>query len=57
MVKAGFPRERVSIESFADTKPVVDNSTKENRALNRRIEITVVPDLSLLPGNDELEKL
>ena len=31
------------------------NDTTENKALNRRIEVVVVPDLSTLPGFDELK--
>lgn len=57
MIGAGFPKERISIASFGETKPVVDNSSRENRALNRRIEIVVVPDLSKLPGNEEIEQM
>jgi len=51
MIGSGFPRERVSISSYGETKPIINNSSRENRALNRRIEIVVVPDLSSLPGN------
>ena len=57
MIGAGFPRERVSISSYGETKPIINNSSKENRALNRRIEIVVVPDLSKLPGNGEIEQM
>ena len=36
---------RIEIRAFADTQPVVDNSTAENRARNRRIEINIsVPE-------------
>ena len=57
MITAGFPRERISISSYGETKPIINNSTRENRALNRRIEIVVVPDLSNLPGNGEIEQM
>lgn len=33
------------------------NSSKEGKAANRRIEIVLVPDLSQLPGFDELNKI
>ncbi len=57
MVEGGLPAERVSAASFAEKKPVASNDTPEGKALNRRIEITIVPDLSTLPGFDELKKL
>jgi len=55
--EGGVPVEHLSAASFAETRPVDTNKTKEGKARNRRIEIVVVPDLSLLPGYDELEKL
>ena len=56
MIQAGMPAERVRASSYADTRPVGDNETKDGRALNRRIEIVVVPDLSQLPGFKELQE-
>jgi chemotaxis protein MotB len=32
---------RFSIQAFADSKPLMDNDTPENRAINRRVEIIV----------------
>ncbi len=57
MVEAGLPPERVSAASYADHQPVGTNRTPEGRKANRRIEIVVVPDLSLLPGYEALEAL
>jgi chemotaxis protein MotB len=57
MVEAGMPADRVSAASFGDSKPAVPNDTPEQKAQNRRIEIVVVPDLSTLPGFDELQKV
>ncbi|MEW6430913.1 MAG: OmpA family protein [Myxococcota bacterium] len=57
MVQAGMPAERISAASYADTKPVAANDSNETRAQNRRIEIVVVPDLSTLPGSEELKKI
>lgn len=54
MATAGLAEGRVSAASFASTAPVKPNDTPEGRAANRRIEIVVVPDLSSLPGFDEL---
>lgn len=57
MLKAEMPRERISVASFADTRPVASNDTPEGRQANRRIDIVIVPDMSALPGYEELNKL
>ena len=57
MIDAGLPVGRVSAASFGDSRPTVTNDSTENKALNRRIEIIIVPDLSGLPGFDELQKV
>jgi chemotaxis protein MotB len=57
MVEGGLPADRISAASFADTRPVAPNDSSEQRAQNRRIEIIIVPDLSQLPGFEELKKL
>ncbi|MBS1959478.1 MAG: OmpA family protein [Bdellovibrionales bacterium] len=57
MLSAGLPAERVSIASYGSFDPVADNNTKEGKAENRRIAIVVVPDLSGLPGFDELNQM
>lgn len=56
MIDGGLPADRVSGAAFAENKPAVKNDTPEGRAANRRIEIVVVPDLSSLPGFDELNR-
>jgi chemotaxis protein MotB len=40
----GFPPERISASGYAEYRPIVDNDTAENRALNRRIEIIIMKD-------------
>jgi chemotaxis protein MotB len=57
MVDAGMPIERISAASYGDSKPALPNDTSEGRAANRRIEIVVVPDLSSLPGFEELNRV
>lgn len=57
MIDSGLPAGRVSAASYADKKPTASNDSTEGKALNRRIEITILPDLSTLPGFDELQKL
>jgi chemotaxis protein MotB len=56
MIDAGMQADHISAASFGDTKPAKPNDTPENKAANRRIEIVVVPDLSSLPGFDQLQR-
>jgi chemotaxis protein MotB len=56
MVGAGMPPERVSAASYAQHRPAQANDTPDGKRANRRIEIVIVPDLSSLPGFDELQK-
>jgi chemotaxis protein MotB len=56
MIDSGLGAERVSAASYAETQPVQPNETPEGRSANRRVAIVVVPDLSSLPGYDELKK-
>ena len=44
---------RLVIEGYADTKPLVPNSSAENRAKNRRVEIVLVQDDPTLSIKDE----
>jgi chemotaxis protein MotB len=57
LIEAGVSPERVSAASFSEFHPVAGNDNAEGKAANRRIEIVVVPDLSQLPGFDELNAL
>ncbi len=57
MIEAGLPAEQISAASYADTQAIADNATPEGKKLNRRISIVIVPDLSGLPGNEEIEKM
>ena len=57
MLAAGLPAERVSTASYGKFDPVEDNTTDKGRADNRRIAIVIVPDLSGLPGFDELNRM
>ncbi len=57
MLAAGMPGDRVSAASFGDTKPARPNDSAENLKSNRRIEIVIVPDLSSLPGFEELQRM
>ena len=57
MLDAGMPPGRVSAASYGEHRPAASNETEEGRLANRRIEIVIVPDLSMLPGFEELEDL
>jgi outer membrane protein OmpA-like peptidoglycan-associated protein len=42
IVKAGIPADRIGAEGFGSEKPIAPNDSEENRAKNRRIELTIV---------------
>ncbi|MCA9636255.1 MAG: OmpA family protein, partial [Myxococcales bacterium] len=54
---AGVAPTQLSAAAFGEFKPAADNGSDEGKAKNRRIEIVIVPDLSNLPGYDELNAL
>ena len=45
MLKAGMPPELISAAGFGQYQPTAANDTKENKSLNRRTEIMLLPDL------------
>jgi chemotaxis protein MotB len=57
MIASGVPDTQISAASYGSTQPVTENKTAEGRTANRRIAIVIVPDLSQLPGFDELNRL
>jgi chemotaxis protein MotB len=56
MIGAGMNPAQLSAASYGEFKPVAPNDTDQHKGQNRRIEIVIVPDLSMLPGFDELQK-
>lgn len=48
MLDSGVDMNRVSAASYGETNPVASNDSPDGRTLNRRIEIVVVPDLSII---------
>jgi chemotaxis protein MotB len=56
MIGAGMESKRLSAAGYADQSPVAPNDTSENMAKNRRIEITLGPNLDDLPPIDDALK-
>lgn len=40
--KKGIPTTNMHYESYGENKPIADNTTKENKAKNRRVEIYII---------------
>jgi chemotaxis protein MotB len=55
MTKEGVIAENLSAAGFGEFHPRADNTSKEGRALNRRIEIVMQPNLNIL--SNELPKV
>jgi chemotaxis protein MotB len=56
MISAGMEPKRLSAAGYAAESPVAPNDSTENKAKNRRIEITLVPNLDDLPPIDDALK-
>jgi chemotaxis protein MotB len=56
MISTGMDPKRLSAAGYADQSPVAPNDTPDNKAKNRRIEITLVPNLDDLPPIDDALK-
>lgn len=56
MLKAGMKPEQLSVAGFGQYQPAAGNDTAENRALNRRTELVLIPDLSeLYPSLQQMD--
>jgi chemotaxis protein MotB len=56
LIEAGVKAKQISAASHGEHSPTAGNDSDEGRAKNRRIEIVIVPDLSDLPGFEELNE-
>ncbi len=43
---SGIPATQFAIQGYGDTRPIADNATPDGRARNRRVEITLVPEVA-----------
>ncbi len=43
LVSRGVPADRIDAKGYGASRPLVDNATAENRAMNRRVEIVIHP--------------
>ena len=57
MTAAGMSSETISAASYGEFHPVASNGDAGGRAANRRIEVVLLPDLSTVPGFDELQQV
>lgn len=54
LIESGMPARHIGAAGFGEFDPVANNDTEEGRALNRRIEIILMPKLGNIPGVREL---
>ncbi|PCI42284.1 MAG: hypothetical protein COB46_00655 [Rhodospirillaceae bacterium] len=47
----GIPANRITVQGFADSRPLTNNDTVENRAKNRRIELIIDKFTKTIPTN------
>jgi hypothetical protein len=59
MIQMGLDSSKIAAVGYADTRPIADNNSVENKAKNRRIEITIVgnPDAKSEAPIAEPEKI
>ncbi len=48
LIENGLSEERVGVASYGPNRPLDSNKTSEGRSANRRIEITILPDLTAI---------
>lgn len=53
----GISPMRFAVKGYGEFKPLVDNSTPENRAINRRVDILVVEQRQKAPKKESIEQI
>jgi chemotaxis protein MotB len=56
LTEHGVASDMLSAASYGEYRPRANNQDEVGRAANRRIEIVLPPDLSMLPGAEELDR-
>ncbi|MEZ4408119.1 MAG: OmpA family protein [Polyangiales bacterium] len=56
LVQNNVPGARLGAAGYADNQPVNENDTEEHRALNRRVEIVLMPNIDELPDLSSLDQ-
>jgi chemotaxis protein MotB len=56
MIEKGFPAEHLAAAGYGEMDPIGDNASNEGKAMNRRIEIQLMPDLGELRGIEDMVK-
>ena len=41
LIEKGIEESRLQVEGYGEAKPIVLNDSPENRAINRRVELTI----------------
>ncbi len=49
----GISPQNLTIQGFGDSRPRIDNETIENRAMNRRVEISILIDDNTVTGQEQ----
>ncbi|MFO0563499.1 MAG: OmpA family protein, partial [Polyangiales bacterium] len=55
LAQNGVAAEHLGSAGYAEFQPAVANDTEQNRALNRRVEIVLMPNINELPDLSSLE--
>jgi chemotaxis protein MotB len=54
LIEAGVPERNLSGAGYGEFQPVGSNDDREGRALNRRIEIVMLPNLDVIAGAEQI---
>eukprot|EP00051_Salpingoeca_urceolata_P007123 m.94408 g.94408 ORF g.94408 m.94408 type:complete len:1042 (-) comp15123_c1_seq1:58-3183(-) len=55
LIQLGVSPSRLTAKGYGDTKPIADNTTRDGRAANRRVEFVIVQKVEHEVGDDELD--